>query len=85
MVDGKQLPANTSMAHVTPGYFSAVGAPVVEGSTFTRTSDTAPEKAVILNQTMARLLYPDGRVIGRHVEAPRCHAVTFSKAAPYAS
>jgi putative ABC transport system permease protein len=70
-----QLPASTSMAFVTPGYFDAVEAPIVRGSNFTAADFAHPEsKALIVNETMARLLFPGGDAVGRHVNAPRCGA-----------
>jgi putative ABC transport system permease protein len=82
-IDNKQLPASTSMAHVSPGYFNAVGAPIVEGSNFSQATYSIPNaKALIVNQTMARLLFPGGDAIGRRVNAPRCHVVSSSDAQP---
>ncbi len=77
MIDGKQMPASTSMAAVIPGYFDAMGIPVVEGTDFSPATDSIPgSKAVIVNQTMARLLFPGGDAAGKHIHAPRCQLVT---------
>ncbi len=82
-VDGIQLPESTSMAHVSPGYFDAVSAPVVEGSNFSQDAGlVAGSKPLIVNQTMARLLFPGGRAVGRHVKAPRCGIVSSSSTQP---
>jgi putative ABC transport system permease protein len=77
MIEGKQMPASTSMAMVIPGYFDAMGVPVVEGTDFSPAIDSIlGSKAVIVNQTMARLLFPGGEATGKHIQAPRCRKVT---------
>jgi putative ABC transport system permease protein len=82
VIDGKQMPASTSMAAVIPGYFDAMGIPVVEGTDFSPATDSIPgSKAVILNRTMARLLFPGGDAAGKHIDAPRCQLVTSLVAA----
>ncbi|HXR97263.1 MAG TPA: ADOP family duplicated permease [Terriglobales bacterium] len=69
---GKTLPELT-MAHVTPGYFAAMGAPIVSGSDFPSGGDLARgAKAVILNQRLAALLFPGQNPVGLHVALPRC-------------
>ena len=71
------------MAHVSPGYFDAVGAPIVEGSNFSAaTYSISGSKALIVNQTMARLLFPGEKAIGRHIRAPRCQIVISSELQP---
>src|SRR3984957_910702 len=76
-IEGRQMPASTSMAMVIPGYFDAMGIPVVEGTDFSPATDPiAGSKAVILNRTMARLLFPGGGAAGKHINAPRCQFST---------
>jgi len=83
MIDGKQMPASTSMAAVMPGYFDAMGIPVVEGADFSPATDSiSGSKAVIVNQTMARLLFPSGDAAGKHINAPRCQFVSSSGVRP---
>jgi predicted permease len=78
-INGKRLPDSTSMAHVSSGYFDAMGAPIVEGTTFTPATDSIPgSKALIVNQAMARLLFPGGGAVGKHIQAPRCKIVLSS-------
>lgn len=72
-VGGRQLPPSTSMAFVTPGYFDAVGAPLLEGANFSPSTYALPgSKALIVNRTLANLLFPGESAVGRHVDAPRC-------------
>lgn len=82
-VGDRQLPPSTSMAHVSPGYFDAVGAPILQGSNFSPADySISGSKALIMNQTMARLLFPGGDAIGKHVKAPRCTIVTSGEFQP---
>ena len=75
-----QLPDTTSMAFVTPSYFEAVDAPIVRGSNFqTSPYSTSSSKQLIVNETLAQLLFPGGEAIGRHVQAPRCQTVISSE------
>jgi putative ABC transport system permease protein len=77
VIEGKQLPDSTSMSIVIPGYFDAMGIPVMEGTDFsTATDSVAGSKAVIVNQTMARWLFPSGNAAGKHIAAPRCQLDT---------
>lgn len=82
-VGDRQLPPSTSMANVSPGYFDAVGAPIVWGSNFRPSNcSISGSSALIVNQTMARLLFPGGDAVGKHVKAPRCQIVTFGELQP---
>lgn len=44
---------------VSPGYFSALGIPLVRGREFTDRDDATAPGAVIINEAMARLYWPD--------------------------
>ncbi|HEX5045910.1 MAG TPA: ABC transporter permease [Gammaproteobacteria bacterium] len=50
---------------VTPGYFSAAGIPLVLGRTFTEAEQQDTSTAVIVTESTARNLWPDGNPIGR--------------------
>jgi len=52
---------------VTPGYFSALGVPLVRGKLFSEfdTADSPP--VVLVNQTLAKRYWPDEDPIGRHI------------------
>jgi putative ABC transport system permease protein len=53
---------------VTPNYFQALGTPLIEGRSFDeRDIDGAP-KVVIINQSMARNLFPGDGPIGKHLK-----------------
>ena len=55
---------------VGPSYFSTLGLPVVEGRVFTERDDAGGARALLVNQTLARRLRADGKVIGTRVELP---------------
>lgn len=65
---------------VTPGYLQAVGARLVAGRFFDDRDDAGGDPAVIIDETMARRLFPDldpGEAVGRRVEPSRFHASQF--------
>ena len=51
------------------GYFDAMQIPVQAGRTFTRADDASAEPVVILNDALARALFPNGDAVGRMVES----------------
>jgi predicted permease len=55
--------------YVTPGYFETLGIPIVRGRGF-REEDRAPaEHAMILSESLARKLFPNGDAVGKRVKA----------------
>ncbi len=72
-VNGQNLPDDTTLALASPGYFAAMGAPMLAGSGFDAARDAAQTgKSIILNRTMADLLYPHQNPVGLRITAPRC-------------
>ena len=53
---------------VTPGYFAAVEAPILQGRDFTPQDRRDAQGVVILNRTMAQKLWPGQSPIGKHVK-----------------
>jgi len=51
---------------VTPGFFAAVGVPLVEGRDFTDEDRRGSERVVIVSQSVATRLFPEGDVLDRH-------------------
>jgi putative ABC transport system permease protein len=49
---------------ITPGYFATLRIPIVRGRAFT---NNEPEPVIILNETAARTLYPDGDAMNKRV------------------
>ena len=50
---------------VMPGYFQTLGVPLLAGAEFTAADLSRP--VVIINETMARVYFPDENPVGRHV------------------
>jgi predicted permease len=50
---------------VTSDYFRTVGTRVLRGRVFTPTDGPTSERVAVVNETMARTLWPDGNAIGR--------------------
>jgi predicted permease len=55
---------------VTPGFFNAAGLRRVDGRDFTRMDVKGAPFTVIVNQSLARLLFPNGNPIGQSVHVP---------------
>ena len=56
-----------SMRVVSPGYFSTMATPLLRGRDFDARDHADAAPAVIVNETMARLLWPDGEAVGGRV------------------
>lgn len=52
---------------VGPGYFHAIGAPILQGRDVEARDNEAAPKVAIVNETMARFFFPGGNAIGHHV------------------
>ncbi len=65
-------PTNRNMAHrrtVLPGYFSAVGIPLVAGREFGKEDGEHAPLTTVINEVMARTLFPGRNPLGRRVSA----------------
>jgi putative ABC transport system permease protein len=65
------LPDNNSTAYfiaVSPDYFRALDTPVREGREFSERDDQQSAKAVIINQYLARQLFPNESALGRRLQ-----------------
>jgi len=72
-VDGRSLPEDESVRvawnAISPGYFATVSTPVLLGRDFdTRDNETAPQ-VVIVNESLARRLFPSQNPIGHRLGA----------------
>ncbi len=54
-------------AHVSPGYFDAMGVPILSGRTFTD-DDRAGERVIIVSEAFVRRFYPGEDVVGSTIE-----------------
>ena len=71
-VEGKSLAVGEAMPRADyrtadPGYFRAAGIPLVEGRGFEETDRAGAGRVVILNQTLARRLFPHEDPIGKRI------------------
>lgn len=53
--------------YTTPGYFAVLGIPVRRGRGFTAEDRTPDSYSIVLNETLARRLFPAEDAIGRHI------------------
>jgi predicted permease len=52
---------------ISPGFFGAVGAPILEGRDFNDLDDGTKDPVVIVSQSLAQRMFPGQDPIGRHV------------------
>jgi predicted permease len=68
-VEGRTFPSGRGpdvlLAAVTPGYFRALGAPLLSGRTFTAEEAAGRSHVAIINRQLARYGWPQGAVGGR--------------------
>jgi putative ABC transport system permease protein len=72
-VEGRPRPPKFSesiAAHfsVSPGYFKAMGIPLLHGRAFTEADCLQASPVLIINETMARRVFPDGNAMGKRVK-----------------
>ena len=64
--EGEDPPTIDLMA-IGPGYFDTLGIPLTRGRDFTATDDAAAPRAVIVNETLARLYWPGEEPLGKRL------------------
>jgi putative ABC transport system permease protein len=64
------LPTADHMQVVTPGYFPALGIPIVNGRAFTDGDGGGAPQAAIVSRSLARRFWPNGDAIGKRVGYP---------------
>jgi putative ABC transport system permease protein len=62
---------------VFPGYFEAMGIPLIVGRRFDRTDNSDRDPVLILNETMANRLFGDESPVGRQVIVDMGQEITF--------
>jgi predicted permease len=63
--------------HVGPGYFEAIGIPIVRGRSIGEADRAGAPEVVVVNQAFVRRFWPDGNALGRHIRMPRGGARAF--------
>ena len=78
---GPSLSDNPNVMHnaVGRGYFATMGIPLLTGRVFGPQDTATSAKVAVINQTMARLYFPDGSPIGRRfgIEGDPAYAADF--------
>jgi putative ABC transport system permease protein len=54
-----------AFAYVTPGYFQALGIPLIRGRALTERDDLRAPKAAIVSESLARHVFPDEEPVGK--------------------
>ena len=62
--DGEENP-HAGPRFVSPGFFEALGIPIVAGRDFTSEDRTGGEKVVMVSQSVAQRLFPNGEAVNR--------------------
>jgi predicted permease len=60
----------TRLNFVSPGYFSTLRIPMLLGRMWNETENRNAAHVTVINQTMARLYFPNGDAIGRSIKIP---------------
>ncbi|HJR08825.1 MAG TPA: ABC transporter permease [Pyrinomonadaceae bacterium] len=60
-------PGSLYLNMVDTGYFETMGIPLVAGRDFTERDDTTAPDVIVVNETLARRLAPDGQALGRRL------------------
>jgi putative ABC transport system permease protein len=69
VTESTDSPAQVTLAGVSPGYFETMRIALVRGRDFTAMDSTKAPLVAIVNETLARRLWPEGDAIGRRVRA----------------
>ena len=64
--DGEENP-HARLRNVAPGFFAALGVPMLAGRDFTDDDRGGRELVVIVSQSVARRLFPNGDAVNRHL------------------
>jgi predicted permease len=70
-VEGRTLTAGEDGAYfiaASPGYFAALGTPVLQGRAIDSRDTTGAPLTVVINRTLARQLFPDQDAVGRRMK-----------------
>jgi len=65
--DASDQRPNANRRSVSPGYFRALGMPLIKGRPFTERDNAASPPVVIINEAMAGRRFPEGDALGRRL------------------
>lgn len=69
VADGSTNRSSTAFSSIAPRYFAAMGIDLVRGRDFGPADRAGSPPVVIVNETLARRLWPDGEAIGKRLRA----------------
>jgi predicted permease len=69
VIGGQLQPREPSFVAVSPQYFETLRTPVLRGRDFSATDEGGVARVAIVNETFARLYFPDQNPIGQHFSA----------------
>ncbi|MPY89361.1 MAG: FtsX-like permease family protein [Luteitalea sp.] len=59
---------SSNMAIVSPGYFKAIGTPLLEGRALTEQDDAARPPVLVVNRAFADKFFPGDEIVGKRIE-----------------
>ncbi len=65
---GRPFPWESAFAAAEPGSFRTLGVPIRSGREFRRSDDLRAVPVAIVNETLARKYFPDGKAVGRRIQ-----------------
>jgi putative ABC transport system permease protein len=65
---GPRLRTPPQIRQINPTYFSTLGIPLLRGRYFTPQDDHETARTIVVNEALARLLFPDQNIIGKHLD-----------------
>lgn len=63
--DDRSAIRGTTFTRVAPGYFAMFGIPILRGRAFEATDRDRAPPVVVVNESLARMMWPDGEAVGR--------------------
>ena len=75
-----QAPTAVSV-YVTPGYFAALGVPLLGGRDFSAQDDSGAPRVAIINEKLAKRYWPNDNVLGRRIDIWGTHYLIIGVAA----
>src|SRR5262245_58864670 len=63
----RRSPPNADYRHCSPQYFNAIGIPLLRGRAFTEQDTSGAEPVAIVNETLARRIWPNEDAVGKRI------------------
>jgi predicted permease len=63
----RRSPPNADYRHCSPRYFNAIGIPLLRGRAFTEQDASGAEAVAIVNETLARRIWPNEDAVGKRI------------------